>query len=83
MSRKLTLYSRPGCHLCEDLEAELAEMLRGRGVDVPIEMVDISDDPGLERRFGIRIPVLADGDTELSEYPLDRVRIERWLDALA
>lgn len=80
-TKKLTLYSRPGCHLCEELEAEVLEMLGGRAVT--IETVDISDDPGLERRFGVRIPVLADGETELSAYPLDRARVARWIDALA
>ncbi len=80
MTRTLTLYSRPGCHLCEDLEAELAEMIQGR--PVAVEIVDISDDPGLERRYGVRIPVLADGKTELSGYPLDRARISDWLASL-
>lgn len=78
MTRTLTIYSRPGCHLCEHLETALRELLRGR--DVAVRTVDISDDPGLERRYGVRIPVLADGATELSEYPLDRARVERWLD---
>lgn len=77
MTRMLTLYSRPGCHLCEHLETELHELLRGR--DVAVRIVDITDDPGLEREYLIRIPVLTDGVMELSEYPLDRGRVERWL----
>lgn len=74
----LSLYSRPGCHLCEELEAELAPLIEGRAV---IELVDISDDPGLERRYGLRIPVLTDGDQELSEFPLDRDKVLRHLEA--
>jgi len=77
MTRTLTLYSRPGCGLCEEVEAELAEMVRGRPVTV--EVVDISEDPELERRYVFAIPVLADGETELSGYPLDRERVARWL----
>lgn len=77
-TRTLTLYSRPGCHLCEHLETELHELLQGR--DVAVRIVDITDDPALEREYLIRIPVLTDGATELSEYPLDRARVERWLD---
>jgi hypothetical protein len=76
--KTLSLYSRPGCHLCEEMEAELQPLLAGRAV---IETVDISDDPGLERRYGIRIPVLADGEQELSGYPLDRDRVEQYLAA--
>ena len=74
--KTLLLYSRPGCHLCEELEAELAPLIEGRAV---VEIVDISDDPGLERRYGLRIPVLADGARELSEYPLDRDAVQRHL----
>lgn len=80
MSRTLTLYSRPGCGLCEEVEMELAEMVRGRPVTV--EVVDISEDPDLERRYIFAIPVVADGETELSGYPLDRARIADWLAAL-
>ena len=79
MTRTLTLYSRPGCHLCEHLETELRAMLEGRD-DVAVRIVDITEDPALEREYLIRIPVLTDGATELSEYPLDRARVQRWLD---
>lgn len=79
-TKTLTLYSRPGCDLCDELKVEVAAMLGSR--PITIETVDISDDPGLERRFGVRIPVLADGETELSAYPLDRARIAAWLDSL-
>ena len=75
--KTLSLYSRPGCHLCEELEAELHELLGGRAVRVSV--VDISGDPDLERRYGVRIPVLADGEEELSGFPLDRERVERYL----
>lgn len=74
--RTLLLYSRPGCHLCEELAAEVQPLLADRAV---IEFVDISDDPGLERRYGLRIPVLTDGEEELSGFPLDRKRVEEYL----
>lgn len=74
--RTLTLYSRTGCHLCEQLEAELVEALKGRAA---VEIVDIDGDPALERRYGGRIPVLAEGRTEISDYPLDRDALEQHL----
>ncbi|HEU4617684.1 MAG TPA: glutaredoxin family protein [Gammaproteobacteria bacterium] len=74
--RTLRLYSRPGCHLCEEMADALAPLLAGRAA---IEPVDISGDEGLERRYGLRIPVLADGDREVSGYPLDKAAVERWL----
>lgn len=72
----LTLYSRPECHLCELLTEELAPLVGDR---VRLEVVDIGTDPGLERRYGLRIPVLVAGDTELSGYPLDRDRVQTYL----
>jgi hypothetical protein len=77
--RTLVLYSRPGCHLCEELAAELEPLLRGRAV---VELKDVDESVALERRYGLRIPVLVDGDVELSGYPLDRARVERHLDSL-
>ena len=53
----LVLYSKPGCHLCEVLEAELARLDLGR--PVTLERVDIGGDPKLMELYGKRIPVLA------------------------
>ncbi len=72
----LLLYSRPDCHLCEALLEELLPLLDGRAT---VEIVDVDGSVALERRYGARIPVLVSGETELSGYPLDRGRIERWL----
>jgi hypothetical protein len=44
-----------------------------------LDVVDIDGDPGLEREYGIRIPVLKAGDVELSVYRLDEERVERYL----
>ena len=52
----LTLYSRPGCCLCEDMKTVLTQVRR----DIPfnLEEINISTDPELETRFGQEIPVL-------------------------
>ena len=75
---KLTLYSRPECHLCEALLADLLPLL---GEGVTVETVDVDSSIALERRYGLRIPVLAAGDLELSGYPLDRERVRRYLES--
>jgi len=74
--RRLQLYSRPGCHLCERLLEELAPKVLGRA---QIEVVNIDSDPELKKRFGLRIPVLAAGERELSGYPLDLEAVEEFL----
>jgi hypothetical protein len=76
---KLTLYSRPECHLCEAFLADLLPLLPA---DVSVETVDVDSSVALERRFGLRIPVLAAGEVELSGYPLDQERVRGYLGAL-
>jgi glutaredoxin-like protein DUF836 len=60
----LTLYGKPGCHLCEEAEAELGRAKLGDRYE--LRRVDITTDPVLFRRYGERIPVLAvDGEDAL------------------
>ncbi len=72
----LTLYSRPDCHLCEQMEEELTPLLQGRA---QVRVIDISQDTELKRRYGLRIPVLSAGDDELAVYRLDPHRLENFL----
>ena len=58
--RKLILYSRPECHLCEARGGASSQpLLAGRPVE--LEIVDVDSSVALERRYGLRIPVLVDG----------------------
>ncbi len=76
----VTLYGKPGCHLCDDARAAVATALAGRRV--VLREVDISLDPGLERAYGERIPVVAvDGD-ERFQYFVDPAALARLLDGL-
>lgn len=80
MSR-LTLYSRDGCHLCEELLTELAPWARARGATV--EVLDVDADPVARRRYGHRIPVLlVDGEPAASGH-LDWDALERLWNAPA
>jgi glutaredoxin len=77
----LTLYGKPGCHLCDDARAAVERVTARRGV--PLEQVDISRDPVLYKRYGERIPVLEiDGET-VFEFFVDEVVLERRLDRVA
>ena len=63
--RRVTLYGRPGCHLCDDARAILDR------VGEPYDEVNIEDDDDLHRRYLERIPVVAvDGD-ELFDFFVD------------
>jgi hypothetical protein len=56
VSAPLKLLSRPGCLLCEEMEAAVAPLLGARGLE--LQTVDVDSDPALRERFGNEIPVL-------------------------
>ena len=68
MSR-LTLYTKPGCHLCEDA-LDALERLRG---EIAFEICerDISLDDDLQAAYFDRIPVVAVDGLELCEFIVD------------
>ena len=68
----LTLYTSPGCHLCEQAE----EMLDYLGL--AFNAVDISRDVDLIRIYGVRIPVLQRSDKAELGWPFDTLDIERF-----
>ena len=62
----LTLYTRPGCHLCDSMKRVVDETARQESEPVTLREVDISGNVGLERRFGTEIPVLVCGERVLA-----------------
>jgi glutaredoxin len=74
----LTLYGKPGCHLCDGARSVVRGVAAARGVEV-VE-VDVTRDPVLERRYGERIPVLALDDEELFDYFVDGDALGKRLD---
>lgn len=73
-----TVYSRPGCTLCDAFLVDLAELL-GPGRSAAVEVVDISDDAALEARYGAKIPVLTADDDFVCCYRVDADRIRAHL----
>ncbi len=70
----ITLYSRPGCHLCEDARAVLDR------VGEPYEEIDIERDEDLHRRYLERIPVVAVDGEELFEHFVDEAALRARLE---
>jgi hypothetical protein len=77
ITRRITLYTRPGCHLCEDT-ADLIERLAGR---FPLEIVEVSilSDAGLYERYKNRIPVIVIAGGPTLEAPIREAELIRWL----
>ena len=75
--KKLTLYGRPACHLCQDMELELQRL--AAEFEFELEVVDIDGDPALLDRHGEQIPVLMGEGGEICHYFLDEVALRRYL----
>ena len=54
---RLRLLSRPGCHLCEEMHAEVDRLLEGVGQAHTWEIVDVDSDDELARRWSDSITV--------------------------
>jgi glutaredoxin len=74
VSARLTLYSRPGCHLCDDARAVLER------VGAPFAEVDITSDDALHAAYLERIPVVTLDGEERFEYFVDEAALRRLLD---
>jgi glutaredoxin len=61
MSR-ITIYSKPGCHLCDRAKAVVTRC------GVPFEVVDISGNKALERQYGHEIPVILLDGREIARH---------------
>lgn len=70
---RVTLYSRPGCHLC-DIAREVIESVCA---DLGEEYVEVSveSDPALEQRFGHEIPVTFVDGRQHDFFRVDPVRL--------
>ena len=75
---EVTLYGKPGCHLCDDARA-VVERVR---TDHPFELreVDVTLDPEVNRAYGERIPVLELDGEELFEFFVDEAELRRRID---
>lgn len=77
---RVTLYSRPGCGLCDEARALLLRLgYDETSVDIEFEEIDISSDPTLERRYLIEIPVVAVDGVEIARAPLSEATLRALL----
>ena len=79
----ITLYSRPGCHLCDDMKAIVARVVRVVSPSAIVEEIDISSDPDLESRYGTEIPVLMVNGKKAAKYRVTENALRRMLNELA
>jgi glutaredoxin len=77
VSARVTLYSRPGCHLCEEAEAVVAAVCVE--LDESYDVVMVDDDPELRRRFTDEVPVTFVDGRQHDFWRVDPTRLRRAL----
>lgn len=77
--RRLTLFGRVECHLCQDMAATLDDLKPS--LDFDYEIIDVDGDVALAERYGTLVPVLTLGDRSICHYFLDLAALRRTLGA--
>jgi glutaredoxin len=74
---EVTLFMRPGCHLCEEAKEAIAPLLQETGAK--LREVNIEDDTVLEARYGTDIPVIFIGGRKAAKHRVDVKKFRRQL----
>ena len=69
----VTVYSRQGCHLCDEAIAVVRRVANGRA---RVEVIDVDADPLLTERYTVRVPVIAVDGVEIAEYQVAPEQLE-------
>jgi glutaredoxin len=70
----VTLYSKPGCHLCDEVKAVIMQVARRYRFRLVIK--NILDDPHDEERYRHSIPVVCVNGREIARYRLTQADLE-------
>ena len=79
--RDLTLYTRAGCHLCDEMKAALGPLMREFGAR--LTEVDVDGDEELRGLYGNDVPVLFLGARKAAKHRLDSRQLRRQLEKAA
>jgi len=75
--RDVTIYSRPGCHLCEEAKAQIAPLLEEFGAR--LTEINIDEDSQLRARYDCDVPVIFLGARMAAKHRVDVVQFRRQL----
>ena len=77
---RIEIYSRPGCHLCDQAKAVI-EAYRSR-YSLELETINVESSVELEKRYGMDIPVVVINGTEAFRHHVNAAELERKLNTL-
>jgi glutaredoxin len=75
--RDVTLYTRPGCRLCDEAKAAIAPILRELGA--VLREVNVDEDSILKQRYGWDVPVIFIGRHKAAKHRVDLEQFRRQL----
>jgi glutaredoxin len=75
---EITLYTRPGCHLCEEAKAAIEPLVEEFGAR--LREVNIDEDRDLTDRYGWDIPVLFVGTRKVAKHRVNLEQFRRCLE---
>jgi glutaredoxin len=73
----VTLYTRPGCHLCEEAKAQIDPLLRRAGAR--LREVNIDADATLRDRYDYDVPVIFLGARKVAKHRVDLEQFRKQL----
>ena len=76
--RDVTLYTRPGCHLCDEVKAQIAPLLGKFGAR--LREVNIDADPMLRERYTNDVPVIFLGSCKVAKHRVNLEQFRRQLE---
>ena len=71
--KNFTIYTRDGCHLCEDMLSALYCLQNE--LDFKLELIDIDDDPVLRNKYNADVPVVLFNNELLFCHFIDERRL--------
>jgi len=75
----IQIYSRPGCHLCEELIEEMLPLVRGRA---ELEVLNVDTRQDWQEEYGTRVPVVEFDGRFICQHYLDRDALASVLDGI-
>ncbi len=76
----VVIYSKPDCHLCDDVKAQLAKLRLTHGFD--LREVNILEDPETFEKFKEEVPVVFINGKKAFKYRLDEREFLRRLNMI-
>lgn len=80
MPHRVVLYSKPGCHLCEETRSHLEQLCQEFAVQ--LEEIDLSTDPELFKKYFDKIPVVWIDDCVQLAAPIHQTELRAALKSL-